>query len=44
MIVGDNKNGQNKKRNALLNPENKYIGVNSKFIGNTFVAYFTFSK
>ena len=44
MIVGDNKNGQNKKRNELLNPENKYIGVNSKFIGNTFVAYFTFSK
>ena len=44
MIVGDNENGQNKKRNALLNPENKYIGVNSKFIGDTFVAYFTFSK
>ena len=44
MIVGDYVNAENKKRNALLNPEYKYIGVNSKFLGNIFIAYFTFSK
>ena len=44
MIVGDYKDGQNKKRNAILNPEYKYIGINSKFIGNLFIAYYTFSK
>ena len=44
MIIGDNKNSQNKKRNALLNPDYKYIAVNSKFIGDKFVSYFTFSK
>jgi len=44
MIVGDYKDGNNKKRNAILNPEYKYIAVNSKFINNKFVSYFTFSK
>jgi len=44
MIIGDYKNAQNKKRNALLNPEYKYIAVNSKFIGDYFVSFFTFSK
>ena len=44
MIIGDYKNSQNKKRNALLNPDYKYIAVNSKFIGDKFVSYFTFSK
>ena len=44
MIVGDYKNAENKKRNAILNPEYKYIAVNSKFIGNSFIAYYTFSK
>ena len=44
MIIGDYKNAQNKKRNAILNPEYKYIAVNSKFIGDYFAAYFTFSK
>ena len=44
MIVGDYVNAENKKRNALLNPEYKYIAINSKFLGNTFIAYFTFSK
>ncbi len=43
MIVDDNKNA-GKKRKAVLNPEFKYIGVNSKFIGKNFVAYFSFSK
>lgn len=44
MIVGDYKDGQNKKRNAILNPEYKYIAVNSKFIENLFIAYYIFSK
>jgi len=44
MIIGDYKNSQNKKRNAMLNPDYKYIAVNSKFIGDKFVSYFTFSK
>ena len=44
MIIGDNKNSQNKKRNTILNPDFKYIAVNSKFIGDKFVSYFTFSK
>ena len=42
MIVGDSKNGENKKRNAILNPEYKYISVNSKFIGDSFLAYYSF--
>ena len=44
MIVGDSKNAENKKRNAILNPEYKYISVNSKFIGDSFLAYYSFSK
>ena len=44
MIIGDYKNSQNKKRNAILNPDYKNIAINSKFIGDKFVSYFTFSK
>lgn len=44
MIIGDYVNTENKKRNALLNPVYKYIAVNSKFLGNIFLSYFTFSK
>ena len=44
MIVGDYKDTRNKKRNALLNPNYKYIAVNSKFIGDLFISYYTFSK
>jgi hypothetical protein len=44
MIVDDNKNMNGTKRNNLLNPELKYIGINSTFIGRNFVAYFSFSK
>ena len=44
MIVDDKPKNAGKKRQALLNPEYKYIGINSKFIGKTFIAYFTFSK
>ena len=44
MIIGDYKNSKNKKRNAILNPDYKNIAINSKFIGDKFVSYFTFSK
>ena len=44
MIIGDYQNSKNKKRNALLNPDYKYIAVNCTFIGDKFVSYFTFSK
>ena len=44
MIVDDTNKNAGKKRKALLNKELKYIGVNSKFIGKTFIAYFSFSK
>ena len=44
MIVDDNESSEKKKRNAILNKEFKYIGIDSKFINNKFVSYFTFSK
>jgi hypothetical protein len=44
MIVDDANKNAGKKRRALLSNELKYIGVSSKFIGRTFVAYFSFSK
>jgi len=44
MIVDDTNKNAGKKRRALLSNELKYIGVSSKFIGKTFVAYFSFSK
>ena len=44
MIVDDTNKNAGKKRRALLSNELKYIGVSSKFIGRTFVAYFSFSK
>ena len=44
MIVDDTNKNAGKKRKALLNKDLKYIGVSSKFIGKTFVAYFSFSK
>ena len=44
MIVDDNIKNAGKKRLAILNKELKYIGVTSKFIGKTFIAYFAFSK
>ena len=43
MIVDDTNKNAGKKRRALLNKDLKYIGVNSRFIGKTFVAYFSFS-
>ena len=44
MIVDDSSKNAGKKRMALLNNEFKFIGVNSKFIGKTFIAYLAFSK
>ena len=44
MVVDDSTKSPGKKRQAVLNPNYKYIGISSKFIGKTFVAYFTFSK
>ena len=44
MIVDDNGKNAGKKRNTLLNREFKYIGVNCKFVGKTFIAYLAFSK
>jgi len=44
MIVDDSSKNAGKKRMALLNKQLKFIGVNSKFIGKTFIAYFAFSK
>ena len=44
MIVDDTNKNIGKKRMTLLNKDLKYIGVNSKFIGKTFIAYFSFSR
>ena len=44
MIVDDNTKNIAKKRNTLLNKDFKFIGVNSKFIGKNFLAYFSFSR
>ena len=44
MIVDDTTKNPGKKRNALLNKDFKYIGINSHFIGKNFLAYFAFSK
>ena len=44
MIVDDNGKNAGKKRMTLLNKDYKYIGVNCKFIGKTFIAYLGFSK
>ena len=42
MIVDDTNKNAEKKRMALLNKDLKYVGVTSKFIGKTFIAYFSF--
>ena len=43
MIVDDSGKNPGRKRKAVLNKDYKYIGINSKFFGKTFIAYFTFS-
>ena len=44
MVVDDNIKNTRRKRQAILNKDFKFIGINSHFIGKTFVAYFAFSK
>ena len=44
MIVDDSEKNPGKKRQAVLNKDFKYIGISSKFIGKSFIAYFAFSK
>lgn len=44
MIVDDSEKNAGKKRMTLLDKDIKYIGVNSKFIGKTFIAYLSFVK
>ena len=44
MIVDDSGKNPGKKRQAVLNKDFKYIGISSKFIGKSFIAYFVFSK
>ena len=44
MIVDDSGRNAGKKRMTLLDKDVKYIGVNSKFIGKTFIAYLSFVK
>ena len=44
MIVDDSSKNPGRKRQAVLSNIFKYIGISSKFVGNTFIAYFTFSS
>ena len=44
MIVDDSIKNTGRKRQAILNKDFKFIGINSHFIGKTFIAYFSFSK
>ena len=44
MIVDDNGKHSGKKRKALLNKNFKYIGISFRFIGKTFISYYSFSK
>ena len=44
MIVDDNESNDYRKRDAILNPDYKYVGINCRYIGKTFIAYLGFSK
>ena len=44
LIVDDSKNNPGAKRKAILNSAFRKIGINSRFIGTTFVSLFSFSK
>ena len=44
MIVDDSEKNPGKKRQAVLNKDFKYIGISSKFIGKTFIAYLEKAK
>ena len=44
LLVDDSVNSPGKKRKAILNPDFKKIGIDSKFLGNSFISHFSFSK
>ena len=44
LIVDDSANNPGKKRNAILNPDFKKIGIDNRFLGSVFVSHFSFSK
>ena len=44
LIVDDSVHSPGAKRRAILNPNFRKIGINSKFINTTFVSFFSFSK
>jgi hypothetical protein len=44
MIIDDTEKSERKKRKSILNKEFKNIGIDSKFIGKSFIAHFSFSK
>ena len=44
LIVDDSVNSPGKKRKAILNPDFRKIGIDSKFLGNSFISHFSFSK
>ena len=44
MVVDDTEKNDFKKREAILNPDLKYVGINCRYIGKTFIAYLGFSK
>lgn len=44
LIVDDSVNSPGKKRKAILNPDFRKIGIDSKFLGNKFISHFSFSK
>ena len=44
LIVDDSAHSPGAKRRAILNPNFRKIGINSKFVNTTFVSFFSFSK
>ena len=44
MVVDDSGKKSLMKRNDILNPEYKYIGITSTMIGKHFIAFFSFAK
>ena len=44
MVVDDTEKNDFKKRDIILNPDLKYVGINCRYIGKTFIAYLGFSK
>ncbi len=44
MVVDDTEKNEFKKRDIILNPDLRYVGINCRYIGKTFVAYLGFSN